>query len=187
MTVTAELVKTDAAKKDHRCEPRRRQRGRISKWARPVQPVKAIWDAASEEEKQKARALTTEILGYWLGYQSKAELARQLEVPPIRVWQMSQRAMAGMVAAMLRPPSGRRGRMASLGPEVKELRRRIAALEKENETQRRLIAVLRTIPGNERRGLPKEERGAKRRSHRAKKPDKPRDPGADRSVAPQGT
>lgn len=184
---TATMTAPAAVKTDHRREPKRRQRRQVSRWARPVQPVKAIWDAASDEERAKARALTTEILGYWLGYQSKAELARQLEVPPIRVWQMSQRAMAGMVAAMLRPPSGRRGRMASVGPEVKELRRRIAQLEKENETQRRLIAVLRTIPGNEKRGLPKEERGAKRRTHRAKKPDKPGGPGPDRSVAPRGT
>src|SRR5688572_14265123 len=117
-TATATAVKAaGVVKTDQRREPRRRQRRAVSRWARPVQPIKAIWDAASDEEKAKARDLTTELLGYWLGYQSKAELARQLEVPPIRVWQMSQRAMAGMVAAMLRPPSGRRGRMARLAPE----------------------------------------------------------------------
>jgi len=107
-------------------------------------------------------------------------------VPPIRVWQMSQRAMAGMTAAMLRPPAGRRGRM-SLDPEVKELRRRIAQLERENETQRRLIAVLRTIPGNEKRGLPKEEPRAKRRAPRRKNPGRPSGPEPDRGVAADAT
>src|SRR5262245_17584287 len=117
----------------------RRHRAQVSRWARPVQPIKAIWDQADEEGRAKARELTTELLGYWLGQQSKTELAQRLCVPPIRVWQMSQRAMAGMVAAMLRPPSGRRGRMPKLDPEVKELRRRIAQLERENELQTRLI------------------------------------------------
>lgn len=145
---------------------RRRRRTAVSKWARPVYPIKAIWDAASEEEKAKARGLTSELLGYWLGQQSKTELARQLGVPPIRVWQISQRAVAGMVAALLRPPSGRRGAMPKLDPEVKGLRKRIAVLEHENELQRRLIRLLRTMPGNETRELPKdqvpkEERDAK--------------------------
>jgi hypothetical protein len=170
-----------------RTPSRRRHRSQVSKWARPVQPIKAIWDQATEEERKKARELVTELLGYWLGQQSKAELAQRLSVPPIRVWQMSQRAMAGMVAAMLRPPSGRRGRMPKLDPEVKELRKRIAELEHANELLTRLVRLLRTMPGNEHRELPKEERRAKRASGRRKKAVEPRGPGADPGALPDGT
>jgi len=151
-----------------------------------VQPIKAIWDQASEEERAKARDLTSELLGYWLGHESKAELARRLGVPPIRVWQMSQRAMAGMVASLLRPPSGRRGAMPRVGPEIKELRKRNAQLQREVDLLRRLVALLRTMPGNEHRELPKEERRARRGTRRAKKVE-PRGPQAGPGAAPQGT
>jgi len=148
-----------------------------------VYPIKAIWDAASEQERAKARELVTELLGYWLGQQSKDELAKSLGVPPIRVWQMSQRAVAGMVAAMLRPPLGRRGAMPKLDPEVKELRERIKVLEHENEVQRRLIRLLRTMPGNERRELPQEEQRAKPKAARGKKALEPRGPATSPGTA----
>jgi DNA repair exonuclease SbcCD ATPase subunit len=186
MAARATVVAADAQAQAVPETKRRRRRTAVSKWARPVYPIKAIWEAASEEEKQKARALTTEVLGYWLGQQSKTELAKELGVPPIRVWEMSQRAVAGMVAAMLKPPSGRRGRMPKLDPEVKELRKRIAELERENEVQRRLIRLLRTMPGNEKRELPKEERDATKSSRPRKKALEPRaaQPGPG---APPGT
>src|SRR5512144_1036020 len=130
-TTAAERAEAAAAPAKAGTARRRRRRTAVSKWARPVYPIKAIWEAASEEERARARGLTTEVLGYWLGQQSKDELAKSLGVPPIRVWQMSQRAVAGMVAAMLKPPSGRRGPMPKLNPEITELRKRIAYLEQE--------------------------------------------------------
>lgn len=188
-TMTAERAAPVAAPAKAAKPPqRRRRRATVSKWARSVYPIKAICDASSEEEMAKARALATEVLGYWLGLQSKAELAAALGVPPIRVWQISQRAVAGMVAAMLKPPSGRRGAMPKLDPEVKELRKRIAYLEQENETQRRLIRLLRTMPGNAHRELPEEERhGKSPGARRRKKTDRPGAAPAHPTVAPQGT
>lgn len=140
--------------------PRRRRRT-VDAFLRPVQPIKAIWASASEEEQRKARALASELLGYWLGRETKAELSRRLGIPPIRVWQMSQRAISGMVTALLRPPEGRRGALPRLPPEVKELRRRVAELEAETSSQRRLIELLRTLPGPTPPEIPQEESRAK--------------------------
>lgn len=152
-------------------ESRRRRRRTVEAYLRPVYPISAILSAATEEETQKARLICNELLGYWLGHESKASLARRLNMPPIRVWQLSQRAMTGMMAAMLRPPTGRRGAMPRIDPETKALRKRVAELEAETSLQRRLIELLRTMPGNEHRELPKEERGATKR-----KPGKRRAP-----------
>jgi hypothetical protein len=149
----------------------RRRRAAISKWAQPVYPIKAIWDRATEEEQQKARELATELLGLWLGQQTKEDLAKRLQVPPIRVWQMSQRAVAGMVAAMLKPPLGRVGPMPRLDPQVRELRSRIADLEKELSVSQSLVTLLRSMPGTGGREIPKEESDAARarvRGRRAK-------------------
>lgn len=169
----------------------RRRRTAISKWAQPVYPIKAIWDGATEEERQRARELSTELLGLWLGLQTKEDLAKQLQVPPIRIWQMSQRALAGMVTAMLKPPTGRRGAMPRQAPEVRELRTRIAALEKELGVSKRLVALLRSMPGNQAREIPKEEQGAvptrvRRRRAKAERESAPRTPATPARDAPAG-
>jgi hypothetical protein len=169
----------------------RRRRAAISKWAQPVYPIKAIWDAATEEERDRARELATELLGMWLGQQTKEDLAKRLGVPPIRVWQMSQRAVAGMVAAMLRPPEGRVGAMPRLAPEVTELRRRVTALEKELGISQRMVALLRSMPGSAGRERPKEAKDAVRVPPRARRAaaatttaGPPRGPGAPPAAAP---
>jgi hypothetical protein len=138
----------------------------VDAYLRPVYPISAIWAAATPEEQQKARLLCNELLGYWLGHESKAALSRRLQVPQVRVWQMSQRALSGMVAALLRPPTGRRGAMPRIDPEVKALRKRVADLEAETDLQKRLITLLRTMPENAHRELPKEERDAASRRRR---------------------
>jgi hypothetical protein len=167
----------------------RRRRAAISKWAQPVYPIKAIWDAATAEERDRARELATELLGLWLGQQTKEDLAKRLQVPPIRVWQMSQRAVAGMVAAMLRPPEGRVGPMPRLAPEVRELRARVAALEKELAVSRSLVTLLRSMPGSVRRERPKEANDAvppRPRRVRAAKPGPSRALGTAPAAAPAG-
>jgi len=169
----------------------RRRRAAISKWAQPVYPLKSIWDAASEEERQKARELATELLGLWLGLQSKEELAKRLSVPPIRIWQMGQRAVAGMVVAMLKPPAGRRGPMPRQEPAVAELRARVATLEKELGISRRLVEILRTMPGSVAPKEPKEESGAARarvreRGQRSRKASAPRAAGGPPREAATG-
>lgn len=159
-TATDSTAVTPPATAGTTSRPRRRRRT-VDSFLRPVQPIKAIWTAASEEERQKARALAAELLGYWLGHETKADLSRRLGIPPIRVWQMSQRALSGMVTALLRPPEGRRGAAPRLPPEVKELRARVAELEAETSSQRRLIELFRTLPGPTPLDLPQEESRAK--------------------------
>jgi hypothetical protein len=160
---------------------KKRRRRTVDAFLRPVYPISAILASATAEERQKARMLCGEILGYWLGHESKADVARRLSMPPIRVWQMGQRALSGMVAALLTPPTGRRGAMPRIDPETKELRRRVAELEAETDLQRRLIKLLRTMPGNEHRELPKEESDAKR-APRKRKPAK----AVERALPPSG-
>jgi len=181
-TTTPVSTPTEEAPPRRPRRPRRR-RAAISKWAQPVYPIKAIWDAATEEERQRARELATELLGLWLGQQTKEDLAKRLSVPPIRVWQMSQRAVAGMVASMLRPPLGRRGAMPRQDPEVRALRTRVAGLEKDLEVSRRLVSILRTMPGNERREVPEEAEGAARNPTRGVRTRKARRPGTARRGA----
>src|SRR5262249_18664757 len=72
-----------------------RQRGarrRMTRTFRPVYPIRALWEAASEDERRLAQERCTAILEYWLGVTSKEESAKRLNVPTIRLWQLSQRA-----------------------------------------------------------------------------------------------
>jgi len=148
---------------------------------RPVYPIKALYDAASEEERRQAHALSATILEYWTGVATKSEIARRLSVPPIRVWQMSQRAAAGLVCGLLRPPSGKRGPPMSTTPREKDLARRLERLEKENELLRELVSVLRELPGNRDRGLeaPPQETA---KEAEAKKPRRPKSKVESRTV-----
>lgn len=133
---------------------RGRGRRRVGTWVRPVYPIRALYDAATEEERRQAHVLSANILEYWTGLTTKQELARRLSVPPIRVWQLSQRAATGLVCGLLTPPQGRRGPPMKTSPSEKELAKRIAQLERENQLQRELIEVLRELPGNRDREIP---------------------------------
>lgn len=142
------------------CSPRtRRGRGRrrVGRWVRPVYPMRAYYEAASEEEQRQAHRLSATILEYWTGVKTKQEAAKALGVPPIRVWQMSQRAATGLVCALLTPPSGKRGPPMQTDEGEKALRREVERLRKENALQRELIEVLRELPGNRDRGIPATE------------------------------
>jgi len=127
---------------------RGRGRRRVGAWVRPVYPIKALYEAASEEERRQAHTLSATILEYWTGLATKQEIAKRLCVPPIRVWQISQRAAAGLVCGLLKPPSGRRGPPMRTGADEKALLKEIERLRKENALQRELIEVLRELPGN---------------------------------------
>jgi hypothetical protein len=133
---------------------RGRGRRRVGRWVRPVYPMRAYYEAASEDEKRKAHLLSAIILEYWTGVKTKSEAATALSVPPIRVWQMSQRAATGLVCALLTPPSGKRGPPMATSEEEKALLKRMARIEKENALLRELVAVLRELPGNRDRQLP---------------------------------
>lgn len=122
--------------------------------AMPV-PVKALWERATEEERKRAHETCAQILELWLGKATRAEAAERLRVPPLRVWQISQQALAGMVAGCLRQPRMRKS--AETGAdEPTAMRRRLEVLEREAQAKDALIALLKELPAH--RESPKEER-----------------------------
>lgn len=112
-------------------------------------PVRAVWAAASPEEQRRAHDTATVILRTWLGKATREEGAKELSLSPLRFWQLSQQAVAGLVAGLVTQPRFR-GRAAgpSAPPEesVGVLKKRIAALERELEGSRRLIGILKDLP-----------------------------------------
>src|SRR5258705_2612702 len=82
---------------------------------RPAESVRSLLENSSEEEREQAHRLVMGILEWWLGQRTKDEVAVSLGLSGLRLWQLSQRATAGMVARLFRPtPVGgrRRARMA---------------------------------------------------------------------------
>src|SRR5262249_61062977 len=66
-----------------------RQRGarrRMTRTFRPVYPIRALWEAASEDERRLAQERCTTILEYWLGGMGKEGGAKRLNVPKNRLW-----------------------------------------------------------------------------------------------------
>lgn len=113
-------------------------------------PVRALWQAASPEEQRKAHQVATTVLKTWLGKMSREQAAQELSLTGLRFWQLSQQAVAGLVAGCLRQPRFR-GRVDLGGGEevpVALLKRRVATLEREVEAGRRLIDLLRELPGH---------------------------------------
>ena len=66
----------------------------------------------------------------------------------MRIWQLSQQALSGMVAGLLKQPRGRKGIVMDPGEDPKVLRKRIQQLERELETAKRLIEILKDLPEN---------------------------------------
>jgi hypothetical protein len=149
--------------------------------------VRMLWQAASLEEQGQAHRLSMAILEYWLGKASKQEIARRLEIPPLRVWQLSQMALSGMLAGLLRQPKTRpRGRpsMPPASPEddPRLLKHHIRELERKLARTEDLVRVLRDLPWASKPAEPKEENRAnqhrivahrprKRRGHPVSPPD----------------
>ncbi len=135
--------------------PRRTRMGRKrTHFQMPLQQaasVRALWREASSEEQRRAHELSMAILEYWLGKSSKEEIARRLAVPPVRVWQLSQLALSGMLAGLLRQPKSRgRGRpsIAPSGPEndPRILKQRILELQRKLVRTEGLVRVLKDLP-----------------------------------------
>jgi len=134
--------------------PKRRRRFKKRVVFRPPQrfpvPVKALWEQASAEEQQRAHRQCAILLEYWLGRIDKPEAMARLELPALRVWQLSQMALSGMLAGLLKQPRWRRGQKMPLPPEEdpKKLRKRIAELEDKLKRTEDLVRILRDLPGN---------------------------------------
>ncbi len=164
---------------------------------RPAPAVRELWTQASEAEQRRAHEACMLMLEYWLGKKTKQEVADELEVPLLRVWQLSQQAVSGMLAGLLKQPRRRRTseEIANTIPENDpvHLRRQIRELETKLSRTEDLVRVLRTAPWAARestteedsRGRAKQprERAKTRRSSRTKAP-KTR---THRSAAPNPT
>lgn len=132
---------------------RRRRGGKRVKFQhvpRPPIPVRSLWTAASEEEKQQAHKSCSVMLAYWLGKIGKTEAAAQLCVSELRVWQLSQQALAGMAAGLLKQPRTRRILALPRDPEEDPatLKRRIAQLSRELLSATRLVDLLKDLPAH---------------------------------------
>ena len=140
--------------------------------------VRALWENASPEEKARAHTTCVAVLSMWLGRKSRSQVAAELSLPPLRVWQLSQAALAGMLAGLLKQPRGR-GLGASTPSEEdpRVLKKRIVALEQENETLRTLVEVLKALPSARESSAPRQRT---KKKPQEKKRGKKREPSAAR-------
>lgn len=136
----------------HSETPRRTRRGgkriRLKNAPKPAMAVKALWEQASAEDKERAKRQGAAILELWLGRKSKEALALELSMPPLRVWQMSQMAFSGLLAGLLKQPRSWTGAPPPEPVERAEasrLRKELAEARSELERERRLTNVLKQL------------------------------------------
>ena len=155
----------------------RRRRRRMGRVPRPILPMRALWEGATRADQERAHETAVWMLEYWLGRMSKAELATKIDVTPLRVWQLSQLAIAGMVCGLLPQPRYRRGMSAMVSDpanDPKKLKKRVAQLERELEVAQQLIDILKTLPGNASRELETpSERASKEESRSTRRAPSP--------------
>jgi hypothetical protein len=112
--------------------------------------VRELWTSATSEEQRQAHLACTQILALWLGKRRREDVARELSIPGLRVWQLSQQALSGMLAGLLHQPRPRRrsleATMEQRDDDPKKLKKRIAEQEKQIADQQDLIKLLTSIP-----------------------------------------
>jgi hypothetical protein len=118
----------------------------------PVWPVKGLWEAVSPAERAAAHQMGVMMLEHWLGRFTRAELGKQIGQPPVRVWQLSQQALSGMVVGLLKqppmPPEGTPLPTRKPEDDPKALRKKLVELERKNEILEDLVRILRQLPEN---------------------------------------
>ncbi len=146
-----------------------RKRASFKRPPPPAIPVRGLWEHASEEQRERAHRTCMAILEYWLGQASKRETAQRLEVTPLRVWQLSQQALSGMLAGLLRQPR-MRGKVklpfADPRNDPKTMQRRIAELEVKLARTEDLVRVLKELPWSRPPSSPTKEASDGRRKKR---------------------
>jgi hypothetical protein len=147
----------------------------------PAAPVKGLLLNASLEEQTKAHATATAILATWLGQKTRGAVARELGIPVVRLKQLSEAALSGMVAGLLKQPS--RMPKGGLPPEEDpvKLRKRIGQQEREIATLTELVALLKDLPAN--KALAREPRDEYPAQKKKLPPAPPRRAGAPERMA----
>jgi hypothetical protein len=116
----------------------------------PPWPVRAIWETASPEERKKGHELGVLMLEHWLGRVSRKDLAEKLNLPPLRVWQMSQQALSGMVVALMKQPKlpmkGTPPPSEIPKEDTKALYRKIDDLQREKQVLADLVDLMKDLP-----------------------------------------
>jgi len=136
--------------------------------------VRDLWANATAGEQEKAHQACTRILALWLGRKQMPQVAQELSIPPLRVWQLSQQALAGMMAGLLHQPRPRRRSLEETMSEREQdpsvLRKQLAERDKKIGEQEELIRLLTALP-KLRSEVPKSEppttAGTKTRARRA--------------------
>mgnify|MGYP006969410600 CR=1 FL=1 len=178
--MSAETKEPEAPKRTRRF----RKRARFSKVPRMPVPVKALCASASEEDRKRAHETCVVMLENWVGRIGRCEAAERLKVPPLRVWQLSQQAVAGMVAGLLKQPRPRKGGPGAEPEEPRSLKRRIAQLETALKLSQDLLGLLGELPAHRETPPAKEARHGRRRKR--KTTHAPIRPGADRGAPAEG-
>jgi hypothetical protein len=175
-------------------EKRRNSKGRVRrKFKFPVKvavPVRALWEASSPQEKEKAHQTGAVLLEYWMGRIKKEEAAQKLGIPPLRVWQLSQQALAGLAAGLVKQPKTGKKKLREALPseeDPKQLNKKIQGLEKDLELMSELVKLLRDLPGNREVLKKAEEWGGKKKKPRMVRPESGDVVGGEKPPGPKGT
>jgi len=135
---------------------RKAHRKRSFSMTTPPWPVRSLWETASEEERQKAHQMGALLLELWLGRISRKELGEKIGVPPLRVWQLSQAALAGMVVGLLKQPKkpAKGTPLPALLPEdnPKHLRAQLMEAQRQKQVLEELVDILKDLPANREQG-----------------------------------
>lgn len=138
--------------------PRQPRKPRVKMPSPPPVAMRSLWEWATAAQKEQAHQTAACLMEYWLGQATKQEIARRLKLPPLRVWQLSQQAISGMVVGLLNQPKIR-GSQSEPTPDPlndpKQLQKKIQQLETQVLSRERLICWLRELPGVRYEPMPK--------------------------------
>jgi len=133
--------------------PRRTRRGKKRVVFQPPQrfavPVRTLWKTASPEEQRRAHRWCAVILEYWLGRITKQGASEKLALPVLRIWQISQMALSGMLAGLLEQPRWRGEDpmpRSSQSREIQALRKENRELQDKLQRTEDLVRLLRDLP-----------------------------------------
>jgi hypothetical protein len=109
-------------------------------------------------------------------------LGEKIGVPPLRVWQLSQQALAGMVVGLLKqpkkPPKGTP--LPNLLPQdnPKQLRAQLQEELRQKKVLEELVDILKDLPANREQPKPKGDSTEARRGRPKGKKNQPSVPGS---------